>query len=85
MVAQYKCSNINANLKATVGKLSEIDPLVAASNICLGAREEDAWTAGQAGPGDSAFEPSDHSDGGAVADRVMAYLGDHQVGTASSL
>ena len=73
MVAEYKCSAINANLKATVGQLSEIEPLVAASSVCLGAREEDAWAAGRLGASDSA------SEGGAAADRVMAYLGDHQV------
>ena len=69
MVAEYKCSAINANLKATVGQLSDIEPLVAASNVCLGAREEDAWAAGQLAASDSA------SEGGAAADRVMAYLG----------
>ena len=72
-MAEYKCSAINANLKATVGQLSEINPLVSASNICMGAREEDAWAAGQVGAADSA------SEGGAAADRVMVYLGDHQV------
>ena len=78
-VAEYKCSAINANLKATVGQLSEIEPLVAASNVCLGAREEDAWAAGQRGASDSA------SEGGAAADRVMAYLGDHQVRDSCAL
>ena len=79
MVAEYKCSAINVNLKATVGQLSEIDPLVAASNVCSGAREEDAWAAGQVVDADSA------SEGGAAADRVMAYLGDHQVSSPSGL
>lgn len=79
MVAEYKCSAINANLKATVGQLSEIEPLVAASNVCLCAREEDAWAAGQLAASDSA------SEGGAAADRVMAYLGDHQVKATCSL
>ena len=79
MVAEYKCRAINVNLKATVGQLSEIDPLVAASNVCLGAREEDAWAAGQIMAADSA------SEGGAAADRVMAYLGDHQVSSPSGL
>lgn len=79
MVAEYKCSAINVNLKATVGQLSEIDPLMAASNVCSGAREEDAWAAGQVVAADSA------SEGGAAADRVMAYLGDHQVCSPSGL
>jgi hypothetical protein len=77
VVAEYKCSAINVNLKATVGQLSEIDPLVAASNVCLGAREEDAWASGQVVATDTA------SEGGAAADRVMAYLGDHQVHSSS--
>ena len=37
VVAEYKCSAINVDLKATVGQLGEIGPLVAAS-VSLGAR-----------------------------------------------
>ena len=80
VVAEYKCSAINVNLKATVGQLGEVGPLVAASSISLGARDEDAWAVGQLESAVSMpAESSDRNEGSAAGDRVMAYLGDHQV------
>ena len=80
MVAEYKCSAINVNLKATVGQLGEVGPLVAASSISLGARDKDAWAVGQLESAVSMpAESSEHNEGSAAGDRVMAYLGDHQV------
>lgn len=80
VVAEYKCSAINVNLKATVGQLGEVGPLVAASSISLGARDEDAWAVGQLESAVSMpAETSDRNEGSAAGDRVMAYLGDHQV------
>jgi hypothetical protein len=45
MVSAYKCTALNVSMEANVGDRATVDPLVAASTVCEGAPEQDAWGA----------------------------------------
>ena len=40
MVSEYKCSAINVDMQATVGRRSSVDELIAASSVNQGAPEK---------------------------------------------